>query len=95
MSRFAYVGVLVFVLLGSGWLEVALRTRVYSRWRRLLLSLAPVVVVRQRRDTPRRDFDDREGPPAPEHDVFALRRERVRGGGLGCLLGELLEVPRL
>ena len=45
MSRFAYVGVLVFVLLGSGWLEVALRTRVYSRWRRLLLSLAPVVVV--------------------------------------------------
>jgi len=45
VSRFAYVGVLVFVLLGSGWLEVALRTRVYSRWRRLLLSLAPVVVV--------------------------------------------------
>lgn len=45
MSRFAYVGVLVFVLLGSGWLEVALRTRVYSRWRRLLLALAPVVVV--------------------------------------------------
>jgi lycopene cyclase domain-containing protein len=45
VSRFAYVGVLVFVLLGSGWLEVALRTRVYSRWRRLLLALAPVVVV--------------------------------------------------
>ena len=45
MSRFAYVGVLVFVLIGSGWLEVALRTRVYSRWRRLLLALAPVVVV--------------------------------------------------
>ncbi len=45
MSRFAYVGVLVFVLLGSGWLEVALRTRVFSRWRRLLLALAPVVVV--------------------------------------------------
>ena len=45
MSRFAYVGVLVFVLLGSGWLEVALRTRVYSRWHRLLLALAPVVVV--------------------------------------------------
>ena len=45
MSRFAYVGVLVFVLIGSGWLEVALRTRVYSRWRRLLLALAPVVVA--------------------------------------------------
>ncbi|HET7901552.1 MAG TPA: lycopene cyclase domain-containing protein [Candidatus Nanopelagicales bacterium] len=45
MSRFAYVGVLVFVLLGSGWLEVALRTRVYARWRRLLLALAPVVAL--------------------------------------------------
>jgi lycopene cyclase domain-containing protein len=45
VSRFAYVGVLVIVLLGSGWLEVALRTRVYSRWRRLLLALAPVVVL--------------------------------------------------
>ncbi len=45
MSRFAYVGVLVFVLLGSGWLEVALRTRVYSRWRRLLLALVPVVLL--------------------------------------------------
>ena len=45
MSPFAYVGVLVFVLLGSGWLEVALRTRVYAHWRRLMLALAPVVVV--------------------------------------------------
>ncbi len=45
MSRFAYLGVLLFVLLGTGWLEVLLRARVYARWRRLLLALAPVVVV--------------------------------------------------
>lgn len=42
MHHLTYTAVLVFVLLGSGWLEVAMRTRVYSRWRRLLLTLAPV-----------------------------------------------------
>jgi lycopene cyclase domain-containing protein len=45
VSRFAYLGVLVFVLFGTAWLEVLLRTRVYARWRRLLLALAPVVVL--------------------------------------------------
>lgn len=45
MSRFAYLGVLAFALLGTAWLEVLLRTRVYARWRRLLLSLAPVLVL--------------------------------------------------
>ncbi len=45
MTRFAYVGVLVLVLLGTAWLEVVLRTRVYARWRRLVATLAPVVVV--------------------------------------------------
>lgn len=45
MSHLAYLGVLVFVLVGSAWLEIALRTRVLARWRRLLLALAPVVVV--------------------------------------------------
>ena len=45
MSRFAYLGVLLFVLIGTGWLELLLRTRVYARWRRLLLTLVPVVVV--------------------------------------------------
>ena len=45
MSHLAYLGVLAFVLLGSAWLEVVLRARVYSRPRRLLLSLAPVVLV--------------------------------------------------
>ena len=45
MSRFAYLAVLLFVLVGTAWLEVLLRTRVYARWRRLLLALAPVVVL--------------------------------------------------
>ena len=45
MIRFAYVGVLVLVVLGTAWLEVLLRTRVYARWRRLLLALVPVVVI--------------------------------------------------
>jgi lycopene cyclase domain-containing protein len=45
MSHLAYLGVLAFVLLGSAWLEVVLRARVYSRPRRLLLSLGPVVLV--------------------------------------------------
>ena len=45
MSRFAYLGVLLFVVVGTAWLEVLLRARVYRRWRRLLLTLLPVVVV--------------------------------------------------
>ena len=45
MSRFAYVGVLVLVVVGTGWLEVVLRARVYARWRRLLAALVPVVVL--------------------------------------------------
>lgn len=45
MSHLSYLGVLVLVLLGTAWLEVLLRTRVYARPRRLLLALAPVVVV--------------------------------------------------
>ncbi len=45
MSRFAYVGVLLFCVVGTAWLEVALRTRVYRRWRRLLLAVLPVVAV--------------------------------------------------
>ena len=41
--RLAYLGVMAFALAGSVWLEVALRTRVLRRWRRLLLSLLPVL----------------------------------------------------
>lgn len=42
-SNLAYVGVLVFVLVGSLWLEVVLRTRVFARLPRLLLVLAVVI----------------------------------------------------
>jgi lycopene cyclase domain-containing protein len=45
VSHLAYVGVLAFCLVGTAWLEVVLRTRVYRRWRRLLLAVAPVVAV--------------------------------------------------
>ncbi len=45
MGRFSYVAILAFVLIGCLWLEVALRTRVLRRWRRVLLTIVPVVVV--------------------------------------------------
>ena len=45
MGHWSYLAVLGFIVLGTGWLEVALRTRVFRRWRRLLLALAPVVAV--------------------------------------------------
>ena len=45
MSHLAYLGVLLFVVVGTAWLEVLLRTRVYARWRRLLLALIPVVLL--------------------------------------------------
>lgn len=43
MERFSYVAVLLFCLLGTGWLEIALRTRVYRRWLRLTLTVLAVV----------------------------------------------------
>lgn len=45
MERFTYLGVLLFIFLGSAWLEVALRTRVFRRWKRLLLSLSVPLVI--------------------------------------------------
>ncbi len=45
MSHLVYLAVLAACLLGTAWLEVVVRTRVYRRWRRLLLTLAPVVAV--------------------------------------------------
>ena len=44
-GRFAYVGVLAFCLAGTAWLELVLGVRVYRQWRRLVLSVVPVVVV--------------------------------------------------
>jgi lycopene cyclase domain-containing protein len=40
MERLTYFGVLLFIFAGSAWLEIALRTRVFRRWKRLLLTLA-------------------------------------------------------
>ena len=45
MGNFSYIAVLVACLLGSGWLEIVLRTRVYRRWRRLAFSILPVLIV--------------------------------------------------
>ena len=45
MTSLAYLLVLLACLVGTAPLEVVLGTRVYARWRRLLLTLLPVVVV--------------------------------------------------
>ena len=45
MSHLEYLGVLACCLAGTGWLEFGLHTGVYRRWRRLVLSIAPVLVV--------------------------------------------------
>lgn len=45
MGKLSYIAVLVGCLAGSGWLEIVLRTRVYRRWIRLVLSIVPVLVV--------------------------------------------------
>jgi len=41
----SYLAVLAAIVVGSGWLELVVRTRVLRRWRRLLLSIAPVVAL--------------------------------------------------
>ncbi|MEV4534887.1 lycopene cyclase domain-containing protein [Asanoa sp. NPDC049518] len=43
--RFVYLAVLVGCLAGALWLEPALRVNVLRRWRRLLLTLVPVMAV--------------------------------------------------
>lgn len=43
-GRWSYVAVLIFVFLGSIWLEVFLRTRVLHRPKRLLLTILPVLI---------------------------------------------------
>lgn len=45
MTSLAYLLVLVVCLVGTAPLEIVLGTRVYARWRRLLLTLTPVVAV--------------------------------------------------
>ena len=45
MRHLSYVGVLAVCLLGTLPLELWLKVGVYRRWRRLLLTLLPVVAV--------------------------------------------------
>jgi lycopene cyclase domain-containing protein len=45
VGRYSYVAILAFVMVGCLWLEVALRTRVFRRGLRLLLSVLPAVVI--------------------------------------------------
>lgn len=45
MRHLGYVGMLVFCVLGTAPLELYLRVGVYRRWRRLLLTLLPVVAL--------------------------------------------------
>jgi lycopene cyclase domain-containing protein len=45
VRHLTYLAVLVGCLVGALWLEPVLRVGVLRRWRRLLLTLVPVVVV--------------------------------------------------
>lgn len=45
MRHLTYVAVLAGCLAGALWLEPVMRVGVLRQWRRLLLTLAPVVVV--------------------------------------------------
>lgn len=45
MRHFSYLLVLLGCLLAAGWLEPVLKVNVLRRWRRLLLTLVPVLVV--------------------------------------------------
>lgn len=45
MRHWSYAAMLLFVVVGTLPLELFLGTAVWRRWRRLLLSLAPVVVL--------------------------------------------------
>lgn len=45
MTHLTYLLILAGCLLGTAPLEVVLHVGVYAQWRRLLLTLAPVVVV--------------------------------------------------
>ena len=45
MSKFAYLSVLLGCLVGTAWLEYSLRTKVYRRTIRLVLTVLPVVAI--------------------------------------------------
>ncbi len=45
MGHWTYLAVMAFIFLSTAWLEVGLRTRVYRRTRRLLLTVLPVAGI--------------------------------------------------
>jgi lycopene cyclase domain-containing protein len=45
VRHFSYLFVLAGCLIAAGWLEPVLKVNVLRRWRRLLLTLVPVVVI--------------------------------------------------
>lgn len=45
MRHLLYIGLLLACLLGTLPLEFVLHTRVYARWRRLVATLVPIVLV--------------------------------------------------
>ena len=45
MGHLAYLGVLLFIVCGTIWLEFAVRTRVLQRVRRLALAILPVAIL--------------------------------------------------
>ena len=45
MTKFSYIGVLVFILFGTVWLEIVLQAQVLRKIKRLILTLIPVVTL--------------------------------------------------
>lgn len=45
MGHWSYLAVMLLIFLGTVWLEFGLRTRVYRRTRRLMLTVLPVIVI--------------------------------------------------
>jgi lycopene cyclase domain-containing protein len=45
MLKFSYIAVLVFIFLGTIWLEIILKARVYQKIKRLILTIIPVVIL--------------------------------------------------
>lgn len=45
MGQYTYLGVLLFIFVGSGWLEIVLRSNIARRARRWALSVLPAFVV--------------------------------------------------
>lgn len=45
LGQGTYLAVLAFIFVGSGWLELVLRTRIARRWRRWMLAVLPAAAI--------------------------------------------------